>query len=110
MPGTPRPAALARSRRALRAWFEPRRDAYPWRRSRDPYRVLVSELMLQQTQASRVVPAYAAFLRRFPDVRSLARASRREVLLAWDGLGSLEIDERTPTTSPSRDSRPQETT
>ncbi|MGE5461286.1 MAG: A/G-specific adenine glycosylase [Solirubrobacterales bacterium] len=87
MPGTPRPAALARSRRALRAWFEPRREAYPWRRSRDPYRVLVSELMLQQTQAPRVVPAYAAFLRRFPDVRSLARASRREVLLAWDGLG-----------------------
>jgi A/G-specific adenine glycosylase len=87
MPGTPRPAALARSRRALRAWFEPRREAYPWRRARDPYRVLVSELMLQQTQASRVVPAYTAFLRRFPNVRSLARASRREVLLAWDGLG-----------------------
>jgi A/G-specific adenine glycosylase len=87
MPGTPRPAALARSRRALRAWFEPRREAYPWRRARDPYRVLVSELMLQQTQASRVVPAYTAFLRRFPDVRSLARASHREVLLAWDGLG-----------------------
>jgi A/G-specific adenine glycosylase len=43
--------------------------------------------MLQQTQASRVVPAYTAFLRRFPDVRALARASRREVLLAWDGLG-----------------------
>lgn len=87
MPGTPRPAALARSRRALRAWFEPRREAYPWRRARDPYRILVSELMLQQTQASRVVPAYTAFLRRFPDVRSLARASRHEVLLAWDGLG-----------------------
>ena len=87
MPGTPRRAEFARSRAALRAWFDPRREAYPWRRSRDPYRVLVSELMLQQTQASRVVPAYSAFLRRYPDVRSLARASRREVLLAWDGLG-----------------------
>ncbi len=73
--------------RALLAWFEPRRRAYPWRTARDPYRVLVSEVMLQQTQATRVVPAYRAFLRRFPSLRALARAPRREVLVAWDGLG-----------------------
>jgi A/G-specific adenine glycosylase len=76
-----------RSRVALLAWYEPRRRAYPWRRTSDPYRILVSEVMLQQTQAPRVVPAYRAFLRRFPDVRALAQASRREVVLAWAGLG-----------------------
>ncbi len=77
----------ASSRPALLAWYEPRRRAYPWRRTRDPYRVLVSEVMLQQTQAGRVAPAYTGFLRRFPSVRALARAPRREVLVAWDGLG-----------------------
>lgn len=69
------------------AWFEPRRRAYPWRRTRDPYRVLVAEVMLQQTQAARVAPAFARFLRAFPSLRALARASLREVLVAWDGLG-----------------------
>lgn len=78
---------LARLRRALLDWYEPRRRAYPWRGTRDPYRVLVSEVMLQQTQASRVVPAYLAFVRRFPSVRALAAAPRREAVLAWAGLG-----------------------
>ena len=74
-------------REPLRRWFEPRRRAYPWRQTGDPYRVLVSEVMLQQTQVSRVVPAYRAFLDRFPTVRSLAAASRRDVVAVWDGLG-----------------------
>ena len=69
------------------AWFASRSRSYPWRGSRDPYRVWVSEIMLQQTQAARVAPAFDAFLRRFPTVTSLAAASRREVLRAWDGLG-----------------------
>jgi A/G-specific adenine glycosylase len=73
--------------RALRAWYEPRRDAYPWRRRPDPYRVLVSEIMLQQTQAARVAPAFRSFLRRFPTVRALAGASRSDVLRAWGTLG-----------------------
>jgi A/G-specific adenine glycosylase len=60
---------------------------FPWRTTRDPYRTLVSEVMLQQTQASRVVPAYGAFLARFPSVRALAEAPRRDALVAWDGLG-----------------------
>jgi A/G-specific adenine glycosylase len=81
------PSRLHRGKEALLDWYEPRRDAYPWRSTRDPYRVLVSEVMLQQTQASRVVPLYGSFLRRFPSVRALARASRRDVLLAWEGLG-----------------------
>lgn len=72
---------------ALRAWYEPRRGAYPWRRRPTPYRVLVSEVMLQQTQAARVAPAFESFIRRFPTVRALASASRAEVLREWAGLG-----------------------
>lgn len=72
---------------ALRAWFAPRRALYPWRRTTDPYAVLVSEVMLQQTQAARVVPAFERFLRRFPSVRVLAKAPRDDVVRAWEGLG-----------------------
>lgn len=71
----------------LAAWFEPRRLAYPWRRGPTPYRVLVSEIMLQQTQAIRVAPAFRGFVRRFSSVRALARAPRAEVIRAWAGLG-----------------------
>jgi A/G-specific adenine glycosylase len=73
--------------RELWAWYRPRREAYPWRARPSPYRVLVSEVMLQQTQASRVALAFRRFLRRFPSLRSLARAPRREVIRAWAGLG-----------------------
>jgi len=70
------------------AWFDANGPAYPWRRREgDPYAVLVSEVMLQQTQASRVVEAFPAFLRRFPDVAALATASRASVLRAWGALG-----------------------
>jgi A/G-specific adenine glycosylase len=80
--------AIAADRRRLFAWYEPRRDAYPWRSSQpDPYRVLVSEVMLQQTQAPRVVPIFEAFVARFPDVRALADAARPDVIVAWAGLG-----------------------
>ena len=75
-------------RRALRAWYRPRREGYPWRRDGiDPYAILVSEVMLQQTQAARVAAAFDGFLRRFPDVASLAGASPADVLRAWSGLG-----------------------
>jgi A/G-specific adenine glycosylase len=72
---------------ALLEWYRPHRRAYPWRRTRDPYRVLVSEVMLQQTQAARVVPAFDRFLGEFPSVGSLAAATRGDVLRAWNGLG-----------------------
>ncbi len=68
-------------------WYRQRRTAYPWRGSADPYRVWVSEVMLQQTQAARVVPAYSAFLERFPSVEALAGAPRGEVIRAWGNLG-----------------------
>lgn len=84
---TLQPSPDAAGREPLLAWYEPRRSAYPWRRSTDPYAVLVSEVMLQQTQAARVAPAYRAFLRRFPSVRALAASGRAEILRAWDGLG-----------------------
>jgi A/G-specific adenine glycosylase len=73
--------------RALLEWFKPRRRAYPWRGEQDPYRVLVSEVMLQQTQAARVIPHYLAFVRRFPTADALACAPRSEVIRAWAGLG-----------------------
>ena len=82
-----KPSRRRLGREALRAWYAPRRDAYPWRGSHDPYAVWVSEVMLQQTQAARVVPAYASFLRRFPTVRALAVAPRRDVVAQWGGLG-----------------------
>jgi A/G-specific adenine glycosylase len=79
---------VERSRRAVLDWYGPRRHAYPWRRGRrDAYRTLVSEVMLQQTQASLVGPIFEAFVARFPDVAALGEASRADVLRAWAGLG-----------------------
>jgi len=63
------------------------RRSMPWRETSDPYRILVSEFMLQQTQVSRVLPRYEAFIRTFPDVRTLASATLQEVLSHWQGLG-----------------------
>jgi A/G-specific adenine glycosylase len=82
-----KPSRRRLGREALREWYAPRRRAYPWRGSHDPYPVLVSEVMLQQTQAGRVVPAFRSFLRRFPTVRTLAAAPRRDVVREWGGLG-----------------------
>ncbi len=63
------------------------RDTLPWRKTRDPYRILVSEVMLQQTQVERVIPFYERFVIRFPDVRALSRAPLASVLREWQGLG-----------------------
>jgi A/G-specific adenine glycosylase len=71
----------------LRAWYRRHARDLPWRRTRDAYRILVSELMLQQTQVARVVPFYEAFLHRFPTLDAVARASPSEVREAWAGLG-----------------------
>lgn len=68
-------------------WFRRHGRDLPWRRARDPYAILVSEVMLQQTQVSRVIPKYRAFLKRFPTARALARAPLRDVLQSWSGLG-----------------------
>jgi A/G-specific adenine glycosylase len=73
--------------RRLRAWYRRHGRDLPWRRTRDPYQVLVSELMLQQTQVSRVVTKYGEFLERFPTLDHVARAEASHVMEAWEGLG-----------------------
>ena len=78
--------ALAFKRRLLR-WFRAVGRDLPWRRTRDPYHILVSEFMLQQTQVTRVSEFYPRFLRRFPTIHHLAAASPGRVREAWDGLG-----------------------
>ena len=72
---------------ALLAWFRSHGRDLPWRRTRDPYAILVSEVMLQQTQVERVIPRYHAWLERWPTVASLAQASTADVIRAWQGLG-----------------------
>ncbi len=74
-------------RRALLAWYRRSARALPWRATRDPYRIWVSEVMLQQTRAAAVVPYYRRFLGAFPNVRRLAKASEQELLRVWAGLG-----------------------
>jgi A/G-specific adenine glycosylase len=71
----------------LLAWFDAGHRDLPWRRTRDPYRIWISEIMLQQTRAAAAIPYYDEFLRRFPTVEALGRASESEVLAAWSGLG-----------------------
>src|SRR5688500_11833482 len=73
--------------RRMRAWYRAHARDLPWRRTRDPYRILVSELMLQQTQVARVVPRYHEFLHVFPTLADVARSSPRRVREAWEGLG-----------------------
>src|SRR5581483_1790696 len=71
----------------LRAWYRRNARDLPWRKTRDAYRILVSELMLQQTQVSRVVDYYGEFLGRFPTLAHVARAEPAQVMEAWEGLG-----------------------
>jgi A/G-specific adenine glycosylase len=74
-------------REQLLAWYGTNRRDLPWRRSRDPYAILVSEVMLQQTQVERVVPRYQAWLERWPTVEALATASAADAIREWQGLG-----------------------
>jgi A/G-specific adenine glycosylase len=78
---------LPQLRRALLAWYEKNRRDLPWRKSRDPYRVWISEVMLQQTRVAAVVPRYEDFFRQFPSVERLASAKLPAVLAVWSGLG-----------------------
>ncbi len=73
--------------RELLEWYDRRRRDLPWRGLRDPYRIWISEVMLQQTRVQTVIPYYERFLQRFPDVESLAAAAVEEVLALWSGLG-----------------------
>ncbi len=81
------PAALRTFGSKLRAWYRRNARDLPWRKTRDPYAILVSELMLQQTQVSRVLDFWHRFLQRFPTLHHLADAEERQVLEQWQGLG-----------------------
>src|SRR6266705_2440726 len=74
-------------RRSLLRWFRHHGRDLPWRKTRDPYAILVSEFMLQQTQVATVLPYYNKWLRRFPDFSALALAPESSVLHGWQGLG-----------------------
>ena len=74
-------------RSALVQWFSRHRRMLPWRQTRDPYRVWVSEVMLQQTQVKTVISYYQRFIERYPDVTTLSQAPLQEVLKVWEGLG-----------------------
>ena len=88
-PAPPRldPAGLGELRAEVLAWFAVARRDLPWRRTRDPYRILVAEVLAQQTQAARAAAAWPEFLAAFPTVEALAAASPATVLRAWQGLG-----------------------
>jgi A/G-specific adenine glycosylase len=78
---------LATFRKQLLAWFHQFQRDLPWRRTQDPYRIWLSEIMLQQTRVAAVIPYYKKFLERFPDVQTLAAAPQEDVLRLWSGLG-----------------------
>ncbi len=80
-------AKVAAIRDGLLGWFAANARDLPWRRTRDPYAILVSEVMLQQTQVDRVIPYYERWLGQFPDVTALADAPTADVITAWAGLG-----------------------
>ncbi len=82
---------MKHAKRAIRTkllpWFATNRRAMPWRSNRTPYRVWISELMLQQTRVDQVIPYFNRFMKRFPSLKSLAAASQEDVLKQWEGLG-----------------------
>lgn len=84
---TPSSSVLRPIHRALLQWYKTHGRSLPWRSTRDPYRILVSEVMLQQTQVSRVAVKYREFLRSFPTLRSLAKATPGQVVRTWQGMG-----------------------
>lgn len=81
------PPEVPRLRRSLLGWYRREARDLPWRRTRDPYAVWISEVMLQQTTVATVIPYYERFLSRFPDLRSLAASDEEELLALWSGLG-----------------------
>jgi len=87
LPGAWTARSLTSFRKALLTWFDAHRRDLPWRSSRDPYRIWVSEVMLQQTTVAAVVPYFERFLQAFPTIHALAAADEQAVLKLWEGLG-----------------------
>src|SRR5690242_4964089 len=84
---SPDAGAAQKFRKVLLTWYDESQRSLPWRGEEDPYRILVSEIMLQQTRVAVVQQRYPAFLSRFPTINALARAREESVLAAWSGLG-----------------------
>ncbi len=84
---SPSPAVLKKFQRTIWTYYDKHRRSFPWREHITPYRVVVSEIMLQQTQAPRAIPRFQSFIARFPDWQTLAKASTADVLAEWQGLG-----------------------
>ncbi len=85
--GSPKSPQFTDLQERLLDWYRTNARELPWRRTRDPYRILVSEVMLQQTQVDRVIPKYQEFLRHFPTIDALAAAPTADVIRVWSGLG-----------------------
>ncbi|MEM4755786.1 MAG: hypothetical protein QW594_01495 [Candidatus Woesearchaeota archaeon] len=83
----PSKQAIAAFQKRVLSWYQKNKRDFPWRKTTDPYAILVSEIMLQQTQASRVIPYVNRFLEQFPTVQSLAKAKKSQLLQLWSGLG-----------------------
>src|SRR3954453_12722200 len=83
----PAPADRRRFRKRLLGWYDRHGRDLPWRKTSDPYHILVSEIMLQQTQVDRVLPKYREWLERYPTLETLAAASEAEVTQSWVPLG-----------------------
>src|SRR6185503_14082013 len=83
----PSPESLARMQHEILVWYRRSRRDLPWRQTRDPYAIWISEIMLQQTRVAVVIERYSAFLQRFPTVGSLAQAHEQDILALWSGLG-----------------------
>ena len=101
---TPVPVNGRRFQQRLLTWYRAHGRRLPWRKTRDPYKVLVSEIMLQQTQVDRVIPKYQEFLARYPTVKALAKAPVKDVRRTWYPLGYNIRPDRLPA-SPKRPSR-----
>src|SRR5665213_843233 len=80
-------SSIENFQKSIVGWFQKNARDLPWRKTSDPYRIWISEVMLQQTGVSTVIPYYERFLKKFPRINDLAEASEEEVLKLWEGLG-----------------------
>lgn len=78
---------IPKFQKTILTWYEKNGRSLPWRKTKNPYRIMVSEIMLQQTQVSRVLPKYKEFLHAFPDIKTLANSKDADLLAIWSGLG-----------------------
>ena len=84
----------------LMAWYKIHKRSFPWRKTRDPYRIWLSEIIMQQTRVAQGTPYYQSFIKNYPTIRELAAADEEQVLKLWQGLGSVSYTHLTLPTTP----------